>query len=265
MTTRFIPDLTEVAGTLSGAVGGNTRLLISCEHGGNRIPADYRPLFAGHEAALQSHRGYDPGALALARQMAEAFEAPLFACLTSRLLVDLNRSPGHPARFSEITRRLPKAVRDQIDSHHYLPYRQAVERPVMAALAAKNRVVHISSHSFTPVLDGQERNADVGFLYDPACLPERAFGRDWMTALQARAPSLKLRRNYPYRGNADGLCAWLRRRYSAVGYLGIELEVNQRHVAAGGPPWRRLCAAIVAALGEALDQSPGSMELADFP
>ena len=41
--------------------------LITCEHGGNRIPPRYRDLFAGCEALLQSHRGYDPGALTLAR------------------------------------------------------------------------------------------------------------------------------------------------------------------------------------------------------
>ena len=53
------------------------RLLITCEHGGNRIPARYRPLFRRHRAALESHRGYDPGALAVARDIAAAFDAEL--------------------------------------------------------------------------------------------------------------------------------------------------------------------------------------------
>ena len=29
------------------------------------------------------------------------------------------------------------------------------------------RVIHISSHSFTPELNGKVRRADVGLLYDP--------------------------------------------------------------------------------------------------
>ena len=51
--------------------------LVTCEHGGNRIPAPYAALFRGHEAILQSHRGYDPGAAALARALAAACAASL--------------------------------------------------------------------------------------------------------------------------------------------------------------------------------------------
>ena len=45
-------------------------LLITCEHGGNRVPHAYRNLFASASRLLQSHRGYDAGALALAREIA---------------------------------------------------------------------------------------------------------------------------------------------------------------------------------------------------
>ena len=38
-------------------------LIITCEHGGNEVPAAYAPLFAGHEALLPTHRGWDAGAL----------------------------------------------------------------------------------------------------------------------------------------------------------------------------------------------------------
>ena len=79
-------------------------LLITCEHGGNRIPPRYRPLFRGFEALLQTHRGFDPGALTMARELAKAFKAPLFVSTVSRLLVDLNRSIGHPRLYSEATR-----------------------------------------------------------------------------------------------------------------------------------------------------------------
>jgi predicted N-formylglutamate amidohydrolase len=38
-------------------------LVITCEHGGNRIPKPYRDLFHADQALLSSHRGFDPGAL----------------------------------------------------------------------------------------------------------------------------------------------------------------------------------------------------------
>ena len=62
-------------------------LLVTCEHGGNRVPKRYRRLFAGWESVLASHRGYDPGALTLARELARAFDAPLVASTVTRLLV----------------------------------------------------------------------------------------------------------------------------------------------------------------------------------
>jgi hypothetical protein len=63
---------------------------------------------------------------------------------------------------------------------------------------------------------------------------------------------LNLRRNYPYAGKGDGLTRSLRRRYSPRRYVGIELEINQKHVA--GPPrrWRPMRLAIVESLRRAL-------------
>jgi predicted N-formylglutamate amidohydrolase len=56
---------------------GGHALVITCEHGGNRIPEPYRELFHAHQALLDTHRGYDPGALIMARALAKAFSAPL--------------------------------------------------------------------------------------------------------------------------------------------------------------------------------------------
>ncbi len=79
-------------------------LVITCEHGRNRIPV-YRDLFHGHQGLLESHRGYDSGALVMGRALAAAFAAPLVASTVSRLLVDLNRSVGHTRLHSEATRK----------------------------------------------------------------------------------------------------------------------------------------------------------------
>jgi predicted N-formylglutamate amidohydrolase len=234
---------------------GEGSFIITCEHGGNAVPPAYAPLFLGHEALLQTHRGWDLGALELARQMAKAIDAPLFFSTTTRLLIDLNRSIGHRQLHSEATRGLPIATRREIALQYYRPHRDTVEIDVARRIAAGQRVVHIASHSFTPELHGVVRQADVGFLYDPRRAGERPFASAWLAALKRLRPDLKLRRNYPYEGKGDGLTALLRRRHAPNEYVGMELEVNQRFFVAGGPAWATLCADITQALATVVADS----------
>ena len=235
-------------------------VIVSCEHGGNRVPADLSPLFRRMRRALKTHRGYDPGALLVARMLARSLDAPLVASTVSRLVIDLNRSPGNGALWSEATRALAPDARDRILRRHYLPYRNRVEDLVAAACEARRKVIHLSSHSFTPVLHGKIRRADVGLLYDPARPGEATLCAALKSALRARAPSLRVRRNYPYKGDSDGLTSWLRTRYTPAQYVGIELELNQAVVARDPREWRwlreALLAAISSAVGRAMAASP---------
>lgn len=228
--------------------------LITCEHAGNRIPSRYRRLFADVGALLQTHRGYDAGALALARELAKALAAPLYFSTTSRLLIDLNRSVGHPRLYSEATRGTPVTVRKEILEKYYLPYRNQVEAEIAEAIARGSRVIHVASHSFTPVLDGAVRSADIGFLYDPARSGEVELCRRWQEQLSALAPGLKVRRNYPYAGKSDGLTAYLRRRFPAGVYIGIELEINQKHVLNGGRHWRDVRGWVIETFGRVIQE-----------
>jgi predicted N-formylglutamate amidohydrolase len=214
--------------------------IITCEHGGNRIPAPYRSLFRGQWALLDSHRGYDPGSLVMAKALARALTAPLVASTVSRLLIDLNRSIGHPQLFSPVTRAAPAQTRAQIVEEHYRPYRMQVERLVKQAAARRHRVIHISSHSFTEELDGKVRAADIGLLYHPGRRGEAEACARWKETLAGMAPELRVRRNYPYAGKGDGLTSHLRVRFAQIDYLGIELEVNQRIVFAAGQRWTAL-------------------------
>ena len=222
--------------------------IVTCEHGGNRIPALYRPLFQGQRRLLDSHRGYDPGALLMGATLARAFAAPLVSSTVSRLLVDLNRSIGHPRLFAPNVRALPTERRNTIIDRYYAPYRQRVEGLVAHSFARGRRVIHISSHSFTPVLDGAVRRADVGLLYDPARQGEAILCERWKHGLNETAPRLRVRRNYPYAGKGDGLTSYLRKRYSPHAYVGVELEVNQRIVFAAGLQWAALRRQIIESL-----------------
>ena len=226
-------------------------LIVTCEHGGNRIPARYRSLFGQAAPVLATHRGFDAGALSMARALADALRAPLVASTVSRLVVDLNRSVGNHGLYSDYTRCLPRDERVRILAKHYVPYRVEVERRVLRAVTTGRRVVHVSSHSFTPVLDGRRRNADVGLLYDPARPGERALCARWNRTLAARARPLRVRRNYPYQGKNDGLTSHLRRRFTAAQYVGVEIEINQKHARRNRFP-AALEHAVIGSLREAL-------------
>ena len=232
-------------------------LILSCEHGGNEVPPDYAPLFVDHEALLPTHRGWDLGALQLAREMAAFFDAPLFYSTTTRLLVDLNRSVGHRQLHSEATRALSLKHRRAIVAQHYRPHRDAIESEVARCIAAGQRVIHIASHSFTPELRGVVRQADVACLYNTQRPGERALAARWLTALGERRPDLRLRRNYPYNGKGDGLSSLLRKRHGPDVYVSIELEVNQRFVQEGGPAWDAVRADVLAALAQAVSRVDG--------
>ena len=219
-------------------------LVVTCEHGGNRIPPEYAGLFRGWHRILGTHRGFDAGALVMARQLASALGAPLVASTVSRLLIDLNRSLRNPDVWSDATRMLSAPGKHRIVRRHYLPYRQRVEAIVSDAVRTGCRVIHLSSHSFTPVLRGHVRNADVGLLYDPARPGEAAIAAHWKALFAEHAPDLRVRRNYPYAGKNDGLTSSLRRAFPAESYVGMEIELNQGLVARDRQ-WRLLRKAVV--------------------
>lgn len=226
--------------------------LITCEHGGNRIPSEYRRCFSGYEHQFNSHRGYDPGALTMARDMARRLDAPLVSSTISRLLVDLNRSLTHPRLHGEPVRSLSAETRRRICKRYYLPYRTAAATIISAALTQGRSIVHLSSHSFTPVMNGVTRQADVGLLYDPRRSNEATLCASWIARLAERDPALLLRRNYPYRGTSDGFTAYLRRHFSTDDYMGIEVEINQSISLGGGSAWRRLRRELLTSFVEAI-------------
>jgi predicted N-formylglutamate amidohydrolase len=214
------------------------------------VPPAYAPLFRGAARVLDSHRGMDFGALEVARAFGERLGVAPATASVSRLVVDLNRSPYHRNVFSEYTRPLSRDEKRAVMDAHYWPYRNDVERRVERAVRAGAFVLHVSAHSFTPELEGDIRNCDLGLLYDPRSGSERRFIEAWHEALGVHTPSLRVRRNYPYLGVSDSLVTHLRRVHGDGAYAGVELEVNQKHV--GAPGWRALVAALTDALEAAL-------------
>lgn len=209
--------------------GGTLPLLLSCEHGGNAVPAPWRAALRGAGSALSSHRGHDLGAAelarALARELGPALAGAPLVHRATRLLVDVNRSADNPAVFSRWTAELPDAERARLLATLWAPHRARVRAALEAQLARRPWICHVGVHSFTPVLRGERRAMHVGLLYDPRRARERALAERWRRELLRLAPRLVVQRNAPYRGDSDGLTTRLRRELGPR-YLGLELEVR---------------------------------------
>ncbi|WP_420388353.1 N-formylglutamate amidohydrolase [Roseivirga sp.] len=203
--------------------------LITCEHAGNYVPGNYRYLFLGNEAILDTHRGYDIGAGPLAEYLADSLKLTLYVNMVTRLLVDSNRSKFNPEIYSEFSRSLDPVVKKFMTKKYYTAYRQQVYEWIKDRARKTDQVVHISIHTFTPVLKGEVRKADIGVLYDEKREPEARIAGTMANELSALAPQLTTRHNYPYLGTADGFTTYLRREFRPQNYSGIEIEVNQKH------------------------------------
>lgn len=233
-------------------------LVLSCEHAGNRLPPTF-PRPDDLLDALSTHRGWDLGALKLARRIARRLGAPLRFTTLSRLVVDTNRSENGPDVFSPWSAVLPPPERRRLIARHHRPHRARVRRMVEeASEGGRIPVVHVGVHTFTPVLDGIVRGVEVGILLDPARPRERAVAERWMKSLLERAPRLRVALNDPYDGRSDGLTTTLRSRFAQGGvfdYAGLELEVNQGLLEGSGRRGPALAPELADALADALGEA----------
>ena len=200
-------------------------LILSAEHAGNQIPAAYAKYFSSTEAQkdLASHRGYDLGTEDLYNYLCQT-TTPVYHCneLRSRLLIEYNRSENNSNLFSVYSKKLNKEIRKQLTIEHAM-YRKELSVQIAQAIKKHKKVVHIALHSFTPVLDDEARNCDMGLLYDPQRELEKIQCHLWKKEIGSQ---YRVRFNYPYRGTADGLTTYMRSLFEK-NYIGIELELNQ--------------------------------------
>lgn len=152
---------------------GTSRFVFVCEHASNNIPARWGSLGLT-DAQRQSHIAWDPGALAVARALSDAFDAPLVHAGISRLVYDVNRPP---AAISAIPERseihdipgnvgIDPAERLARTRAVYIPFHGAVASLMSERLAAGPEPVLVTIHSFTPIYHGQPRAVELGVIHD---------------------------------------------------------------------------------------------------
>jgi predicted N-formylglutamate amidohydrolase len=201
------------------------KLILSCEHGGNEVPVKYQYLFKNNQAVLNSHKGYDLGALDVFNALKPLSNTSFFS-VESRLLIELNRSLHHKNLFSEFSKELPLKEKESLIKS-YQTYRNAIETAIKTVVDRNERVLHIAVHSFTPILNEVKRNCDIGLLYDSRKEQEKEFSRRLKREILSVNDALNVRYNNPYLGKSDGFTTHLRKQFPK-NYLGIELEINQK-------------------------------------
>ncbi len=178
---------------------GASPWLLTCEHGGRRLPRVLGDLGL-QPAAFERHIAWDIGALGVAQRLARALDAELVHQLYSRLVVDCNRPPTRPSFIPEISEATVIPGNLGLDPEARLAREKAIWRPFQdrVAEAVGNRGGLLAIHSFTPVYKEEQRPWQLGFLYaraEPLALDLQR----WFAAEAGIDAAL----NEPYRVDAD--------------------------------------------------------------
>lgn len=220
------------------------RLIVTCEHASNAVPKGLNPGLGVGGSVLRTHIAWDRGSRELASILAHRLDATQFMGRQTRLVVDLNRNRGSrqliPSKSFGVdipgNTKLTRAQRGERIEKYWLPYREAVEQAVRQVIEQAGECIHFSVHTFVPKLDGEERTAELGILFDPKRPRERRFAEALRHQLEAALVDVRM--NYPYKGTSDGLTTYLRKQFPKKRYIGIELEVNQNALETSRQLWR---------------------------
>ena len=230
---------------------GRSNFIIAVDHAGARIPRRLGNL--GMPASeLKRHIAWDIGALAVARQVATALDAPLVAQNYSRLVIDCNRDPlvasSIPTK-SEAT-EIPGNIGlsdDDIAARRaeiFDPYHNRLRALLDARRAAGRPTILVSQHTMTDTYHGVRREMHGAVLYNR----DRRFAGLVLDSLR-REPNLIIADNEPY-FVSDETDYTIPRHGEAHGLPHVEIEIRQDLVsdAAGQTEWaRRITAALQAA------------------
>jgi len=199
-------------------------VVVICEHASPRIPEVLDGL--GLSAAnRQAHAVWDPGALTMAKHIAEALDGPLVHAEISRLVYDINRPPEAAAAMpvkSELVEvpgnvDLTRDDREIRTSLIYKPFCKAVTDVLDARATRDQFTAIVTIHSFTPVYYGENRPTEIGILHDT--------DSRLADAMLAQPASRRTDRNMPY-GPEDGVTHSLKIYGVERGIANVMIEVR---------------------------------------
>ena len=153
--------------------GGDSPLVLACDHASNAIPASLNNLGLA-PARLQDHIAWDIGAAAVTRRLSEILQAPAILAKYSRLLIDLNRDPDDPAAIPTVSDQIPIPGNQNLVDHDRASRKHDLYDPYhhhLADLLSHRRSRGVSPglfsiHTFTPHMTGEARPWHIGVLWN---------------------------------------------------------------------------------------------------
>ena len=231
---------------------GSSRIILICEHAGQKTP-EYLGSLGLDDEAMSTHIGWDIGAAALSRALSKQLDAALILQRYSRLVYDCNRDfdafdaiveesdhvaiPQNSGLTLEQRRRRFEFV--------YQPFNDAIEALLEHRLQSAEHPVIVTIHSFTPLYKGQRRTLDLGILYDADTRLADVFAE-----LSEEDAAYASARNQPY-SPKDGCMHTIITHGIKHGLLNLMLEVRNDLIndAKGQELWaQRIANLITAAL-----------------
>jgi predicted N-formylglutamate amidohydrolase len=152
---------------------GTSNFVIVVDHAGARIPRRLGDLGLP-SSELQRHIAFDIGALALARRVAAALDAPLIAQNYSRLVIDCNRDPRIATSVPQVSEW--SAIPGNIDrsdeelkarrAEIFDPYHNQIRALLDERQAAGRPSILVAQHTMTDVFKGVRREMHAAILYN---------------------------------------------------------------------------------------------------
>jgi predicted N-formylglutamate amidohydrolase len=204
---------------------GQSRIVLVCEHASNHLPPSLENLGLS-EAKLKEHIAWDPGALGVARQLSHLMDAPLVYANVSRLMLDINRGPGHAGSIVKVSELTLIPGNANLTAADIAGRVEAIYDPFHAALASivgRRRNTPpwvVSIHSFTPIYKGIPRPWDIGVLHNE----DERLATPLLAALN-KDPELVVGDNEPY-APTDGVYHTIERHTAPNGYAGAMIEIR---------------------------------------
>jgi predicted N-formylglutamate amidohydrolase len=152
---------------------GRSNFVIIVDHASARIPRLLGDLGLP-PSQLHRHIAWDIGALGVARQVADALDAPLLAQNYSRLVIDCNRDPKVATSIptvsesSEIPGNLGLSEAQKLIRRKEIfdPYHDHIDALLDARIAAGRPTILVAQHSLTNVFNGVRREMHAAVLYN---------------------------------------------------------------------------------------------------
>ncbi len=215
--------------TLSYTV--NSPIFLTCDHASNLVPEKLKNLGIP-SSILNSHRGWDIGALDISLYISKNLHAPLCYTNYSRLVIDCNRPPHVADAIPEIVDGVKVAGNTNLTEEEYdirlnelfFPYHNEIIHQLNKQLLLFPQTVYLAIHSFSPILGEEIRPWDIGVtFYKPSRFS--AFIQKELEAIEG----LIIGVNQPYPITLEGDYG-IREHGEKLGLESLLLEIRQDRI-----------------------------------